>query len=166
MSVYNIFVGKVVKFDLVNQVVDQAMADDLKRAGWNFDWCNVRDSISENERIIRKALYYQDELQGLVGFSREPDELFNFMYDLESAPHNIGRLKIYENVAGILLASVAQDSLDHGFDGFVVFEAKTILVNHYIMKYGATPSGGQRLFFDDKASMNLISKYEEFVNVS
>jgi len=35
-------------------------------------------------------------------------------------------------MAGTLFAYVAKDSLDAGFEGFVVFDSKTILVNKYL----------------------------------
>jgi len=78
---------------------------------------------------------------------------------IELAPENIGKNKKIENVAGTLFAYVAKDSLDAGFEGFVVFDSKTLLVEHYVEKYGAQILFGNRLYFDTKASKALIKKY-------
>jgi hypothetical protein len=95
-----------------------------------------------------------------VEFERVPQSRYNFIYRLESAPHNVGKSKVYDNVAGTLLAYVARDSFNYGFDGFVVLKSKTILVNHYINKYGAKLIGdGNRLYFDTNASKRLIKIY-------
>jgi hypothetical protein len=52
-----------------------------------------------------------------------------------------------------------QGLLDAGFEGFVVFDSKTILIDHYVEKYGAQILFGNRLYFDTKASKALINKY-------
>ena len=85
--------------------------------------------------------------------------MYNIIYRIELAPENIGKNKRIDNVAGTLFAYVAKDSLDAGFEGFVVFDSKTILVNHYVEKYGAQILYGNRLYFDTKASKALINKY-------
>jgi len=59
----------------------------------------------------------------------------------------------------IQLAYVAKDSLVAGFEGFVVFDSKTLLIDHYVEKYGAKILFGNRLYFDTKASKALINKY-------
>jgi len=50
---------------------------------------------------------------------------------LESAPFNIGENKLYEGVAGNLVAYACKVSFQHGFDGYVAFTAKTNLIEHY-----------------------------------
>jgi hypothetical protein len=85
---------------------------------------------------------------------------------IESAPHNVGKTKIYEGVAGTLFAYVAQKSFEAGFDGFVLFESKTNLYQYYQEKYGALPTRDRWLHFDTKASIKLIETYLEGENVS
>jgi len=62
-------------------------------------------------------------------------------------------------IAGTLLAYVAKDSLDAGFDGFIVFETKTALFRYYQEKYGEKPISNRKLMFDTQASLNLVNKY-------
>ncbi|MDR0627087.1 MAG: hypothetical protein LBG11_07490 [Bifidobacteriaceae bacterium] len=100
-----------------------------------------------------------DQLQGLVQFERVPESLFNFIYLIEAAPWNRGRRKAVNNVVGVLFATVAQDSLDVGFDGFVAFRSKTVLKDHFIKKYGAKVLYDDQLFFDTAASRKLVEEY-------
>ncbi len=107
-------------------------AKQLKKDGWKFDWDKSFGAISQ------KIAYIENEsIQGLVEFEEVPSSLYNIIYRIELAPENIGKQKKIDNVAGTLFAYVAQDSLDAGFEGFVVFDSKTILVDHYVEKYGA-----------------------------
>jgi len=51
--------------------------------------------------------------------------------NLEAAPWNIGKTKLYDRVAGSLLAFACRFSLEHGRDnyqGFLAFDSKTELI--------------------------------------
>ena len=61
-------------------------------------------TISNNPNII----------QGIVSLTIEEDHIY--MDLLESAPFNIGRNKIYEGVAGNLVAYACKVSFQNGFD--------------------------------------------------
>jgi len=87
------------------------------------------------------------------------NSLYNIIYRIELAPENIGKNRKIDNIAGTLFAFVAKDSLDAGFEGFVVFDSKTILIDHYVKKYGAQILFGNRLYFDTNASIALINKF-------
>ena len=129
-------------------------AKQLKNDGWKFDWDKSFGAISQ------KIAYLEDDrIQGLVEFEEVPSSLYNIIYRIELAPENIGKNRKIDNIAGTLFAYVAKDSLDAGFEGFVVFDSKTILVDHYVKKYGAQVLFGNRLYFDTKASKVLIDKY-------
>jgi hypothetical protein len=43
--------------------------------------------------------------------------------------------------------------------GLVEFDSKTLLIDHYVEKYGAKLLFGNRLYFDTNASKALIKKY-------
>jgi hypothetical protein len=86
-------------------------------------------------------------------------QLWNFIYLIEAAPWNIGKQKKVLDVAGVLFAYVARDSLEADFDGFVAFHSKTVLVEHYIEKYGAKIIRGDQLMFDTSASVKLVEEY-------
>lgn len=50
------------------------------------------------------------------------------MHLVENAPFNIGKGKIYEGVAGNLVAYACKESFQKGFDGNVAFISKTRLL--------------------------------------
>jgi hypothetical protein len=56
---------------------------------------------------------------------------------LESAPFNKGKNKLYEGVAGNLVAYARKGSFQNGFNGYLSFTAKTKLIDHYIKTLGA-----------------------------
>ncbi|MCL2558968.1 MAG: hypothetical protein FWE07_00655 [Turicibacter sp.] len=62
-------------------------------------------------------------------------------------------------IAGELLAFIGKDALESGFDGFVVFESKSLLYEYYSEKYGAKPARHRRLYFDTAATKRLIRIY-------
>jgi len=140
--------------ELINIFIDKKASKKLLLAGWKFDW-----SISSGAVSQKIGYFEQDELQGIVEFERVPSSMYNFIYLIELAPWNVGNKKKVHNVAGTLLAFVAQDSLNAGFDGFIAMQSKTILEKHYIEKYGARSIGGGRLVFDTAASKKLIKQY-------
>jgi hypothetical protein len=81
------------------------------------------------------------------------------MFLLESAPFNIGRRKLYEGVPGNLVAFACKLSFQRGGDGFVAFESKTNLIDHYIQALGAYNFAGQLMIIDPIAAKTLVDKY-------
>ena len=104
-------------------------------------------TIANNSNII----------QGLLSLTLEPDHVY--MHLLENAPFNIGQNKLYEGVAGNLVAHACKVSFQQGFNGFVGFTAKTRLINHYQKTLGAYTLGGQRMIIPTKSAQILIDKY-------
>ena len=139
---------------IANVTIDKETAAKMLNAGWEFEW-----SLSVGASVQKVDYLVGDQLQGLVQFERVPESLFNFIYLIEAAPWNRGRRKAVNNVVGVLFATVAQDSLDAGFDGFVAFRSKTVLKDHYIKKYGAKVLYDDQLFFDTAASRKLVEDY-------
>ncbi len=127
-----------------------------KKNGWNFNWKSEFDNnmkefykltISNNPTII----------QGVICLTIETDHVF--MDLVESAPFNIGKNKLYEGVAGNLVAYACKVSFQKGFEGFIAFDAKTKLIQHYEKTLGACAIGGQRMIIPTKPAQILIEKY-------
>jgi hypothetical protein len=81
------------------------------------------------------------------------------MFLLESAPFNLGNNKLYEGVPGNLVAYACKVSFQRGGDGFVSFESKTRLIDHYAKSLGAYHLGGNLMVIDTIAAKRLIDKY-------
>ena len=121
----------------------------LNEFGYVFDWTKKSSNIS-----ITVGLIVNGDISGLVEFERRADHLYNYMWLIEAADNYKGT-----TVAGKLMAYVGRDSLQQGFDGFVMFEPKSALYEYYITKYGAKPLTGRNLMFDTEATKELIRKY-------
>jgi hypothetical protein len=127
-----------------------------KKSGWNFNW---KKELDNNTKEVYKLVISssQEIIQGLLSLTIEPDHIF--MNLVESAPFNIGKNKLYEGVAGNLVAFACQLSFQRGFDGFVAFDAKTKLIPHYEKTLGAAQFRGQRMIIPTHAAQILLDKY-------
>ena len=127
-----------------------------KKNGWNFNW---KIELLDNTKEVFKLTIPNNPniIQGLISLTLEPDHIY--MHLLENAPFNIGQSKLYEGVAGNLVAYACKLSFQKGFDGFVSFTAKTKLIEHYERTLGAYTLGGHRMIIPTKSSQILLDKY-------
>jgi hypothetical protein len=128
----------------------------LKKNGWNFDW---KSEFNDLKKEVYKLTIVNnpDIIQGLLSITIESDHIY--MDLLESAPFNIGNQKLYEGVAGNLVAYACKTSFQKGFDGFVAFTAKTKLIKHYEETLGAYHFKNQRMIIDTEPAKFLVDKY-------
>ena len=75
--------------------------------------------------------------------------MYNLIYDY---------LKIYENIAGCLIAWACRLAFIRGYYGFVSLVPKTRLIEHYKNAYGFEQFGRQ-LAVDTEQSHRLIKQY-------
>jgi hypothetical protein len=127
-----------------------------KKKGWLFDW---KKELNDDSKNVYKLTIVNnsDIIQGLVSLSIEQDHVF--MNLLENAPFNLGKNKMYDGVAGNLVAYACKTSFQQGFDGFVAFTAKTALIEHYSKTLGAYHFGGHRMIIPTDSSRILVEKY-------
>ena len=129
--------------------IEKSSLTQLSEKGYVFEWTSKTTS-----RSVTVAKIAGGDIAGLVEFERQPENMCNHMWLIE-----VGDIYKGTGIAGKLLAYVGRDSIEVGFEGFVVFETKTALYRYYQDKYGAKPLDGRRLFFDTTASNYLIQKY-------
>jgi len=127
-----------------------------KKNGWNFNW---KVELADNTKDVFKLTIPNNPsiIQGLLSLTLESDHVY--MHLLENAPFNIGQNKLYEGVAGNLVAHACKVSFQQGFDGFVGFTAKTKLIEHYQKTLGAYTLGGHRMIIPTQSAQVLIDKY-------
>ncbi len=127
-----------------------------KKNGWNFDW---KAELADNTKEVYKLTIVNNSeiVQGLLSLTIESDHIF--MDLLESAPYNLGKNKLYEGVAGNLVAYACKLSFQHGFDGYLAFTAKTKLIDHYVKTLGAYHFSGHRMIINSESSKFLVEKY-------
>jgi len=132
----------------------------LKKNGWQFNWRLLFNAEeSEYYKLTLEDTPYQ--IEGIIMISLMNEEMV-YLNNIEVAPHNLGTEGKYENVAGILLAYACIQAFEQGigtYRGYLAFESKTKLILLYQNKYGATQAMGQKMFFDQRAGINLINKY-------
>jgi hypothetical protein len=127
-----------------------------KSRGWQFDW---KFEFNQLEREVYKLTIIdnQDIIQGLISLAVRPDHIYMFL--LESSPFNIGKTKLYEGVPGNLVAFACKLSFQRGNEGFVSFESKSKLIEHYVKTLGAYHFGGNLMVIDTIAAARLVDKY-------
>lgn len=133
----------------------------LHESGWtqNFDWEQVK---TDGAIIIGLFAENDTRLQGLVGIEHRTKELYTYVPLVEAAPWNIGKNSLYKGVGGHLFAIAAKESFAVGNDGYIMFEAKTDLIEHYIQTLGAkiiSEGPPARLYIDTDCSQILLNKY-------
>ena len=78
-----------------------------KKNGWNFDW---KVEFEDNKKEVFKLTISHNSniIQGLLSLTLETDHVY--IHLLENAPFNIGQNKLYEGVAGNLVAHACKVS--------------------------------------------------------
>lgn len=126
------------------------------KTGWNFDWIFEIKSKSKVYKLIVEN--NKSVIQGLISLTYK--EGFVFVELVESADFNIGRNKVYYGVAGNLFAFACKQSWDNGNYGYVAFNAKTNLIEHYEKSIGAKRIGNSnQMIIEPQEASNLITKY-------
>lgn len=154
-SIENIITGDSFQTD-VSLIDNKDLKSITKKNGWLFNWKN---EYKQPDRDVYKLTITgnPDIIQGLVSITEREDHVY--MHLIESAPFNLGRNKVYLGVPGNLVAFVCRISFHRGFDGYVSFTSKTMLIEHYKKTLGAENVNGQLMIITTEAALKLINKY-------
>lgn len=100
----------------------------LKKTEWLFDW---KAEAKQADRKVYKLVIMDnaDVIQGLISLQDRSDHIF--MPLIESNKFNRGARKVYFGVPGNLVAFACKLSFDKGYGGYVSFESKSRLIDHY-----------------------------------
>ncbi len=129
---------------------------EIKVKDWQFDWKN---ELKDLTKVVYKltTLKNPDIIQGLISLEDKEDHVF--IHLIESSGFNKGKGKIYLGVPGNLIAFACKVSFEKGYEGFVAFDAKTALIQHYKESLGATHFRKRRMFIKPEAALRLIRQY-------
>ncbi len=130
---------------------------ELKEIGrskrFKFKWLEEKDhevyKIVEVEKISPL---------GLMSIVDYPEEYRIHINLIENANENKGKMKVFDKVAGCLLAYAAQLSFENNYGGFTSLVPKTELIELYVKKYGFKQIGKQ-LALDGMDAVRIINKY-------
>ncbi len=134
--------------------LDSRQRAELSR--WRFDWVA---EVDRHRRDVTALLVEGSRtVQGLM--SLQPAQGFVLVHLLESAPHNVGQNKLFRGVAGNLFAFACARSFALKQDGYVAFEAKTELIEHYKVSLGAVQVGSSsRMIVATESAARLVKQY-------
>jgi hypothetical protein len=96
-------------------------------------------------------------IQGLISLQDREDHIF--MRLIESNKFNRGNKKIYLGVPGNLVAFACKISFEKGYGGYVSFESKSKLKEHYKKTLKAHFLFGNFMAIDSSAAAKLIELY-------
>lgn len=144
------------EYVLVRRTITAAKAAKLQRNGWIFDWSIPHAHGCE---IYELHIAGKPQVEGMIAFSHKRADHYTYVELVESAPHNMGKHKQYIGVGAHLFAIACKHSWDVGNAGYVQFESKTDLMQHYAEQLHAQCIGGNRMIIDTYGASYLINKY-------
>ena len=153
-SIENIETGESFDTEIVRLTVNDIKL--ITKADWRFDW---RKEIKDGTREVYRLSTVNNSavIQGMISLEEKSDHIF--LHLVESAKFNKGKSKIYYGVPGNLVAFACKKSFDKGHDGFVSFESKTVLIEHYKKTLGAIQIDRQKMYINNVGARTLILKY-------
>ena len=137
---------------------------------WQTSWNSTYAQTLPNKVALHRK--DNDELLGLMSYELDDRGLAVEILYMESARHSNANLvhaegghKKYLGIAKAMFAYAVQISLDAGFDGVLVFKAKTSdLLDYYMKEYGARQVGSYdpfRLVIWEDAAERLIAEFRK-----
>ena len=140
----------------INEVNKTDLKQITGKNGWSFNW--LAEFKMNNRKLYKLTIKDNiNIIQGLASISDYNDHFY--LHLVESAPFNLGKNKLYEGVPGILFATACKQSWYKGYEGFVSFQSKTKLIDHYEASLGAIHVGGHKMVIFPRAALKLIQKY-------
>lgn len=127
----------------------------LLKGRFTFDWMKEKGTA-----VFWIRLKNEEIPLGIISIEDIPRELRIFIRLLEVSRENTGRNKMYEGIAGCLIAFACTIAFQKDYDGFVSLIPKSELINHYKNKYGFREFG-THLFLEGERSDFLIKQYLE-----
>jgi hypothetical protein len=132
--------------------------DDIKRlpkSRYSFDWSKVDKSAT----IFILNEVGSGDILGAIAILKFPDEFRYEIKLLAVSRENVGSKKIYEGIAGCLMAYACKECLkENGELACVSLVPKTKLKPHYIKKYGMEDAGWQ-IFLAELPLLKMINTY-------
>jgi len=128
----------------------------IKKSDWLFNW---KQELKQRDKIVYELVIFDNinVIQGLISLQDRGDHIFISL--IESNKFNQGAKKIYIGVPGNLVAFACKLSFDKGYGGYVSFESKTKLIQHYQKSLGAHVLFGNIMAIDTNAAIKLIKQY-------
>lgn len=170
----DLFVRDAESGDKIPAVVEAATGRDLAATkDWQTNWTTPFAAKLPNKVALRRT--DNGELLGLMSYELDERGLAVEILYIESARHSNANLlhvegghKRYYGVAKALFAYAVQVSLEAGFDGVLVFRAKTSdLLDYYARAFGARRVAAYdpfRMIIWEDAAERIIAEFRRDFN--
>jgi hypothetical protein len=139
-------------------IISEAEEKDFKllvKKRFSFSWKLFKNSSA----IYKLEIAGENDILVVIGLIDVPEEKRIEIKLLASSSENIGRGKIYEGIAGCLIAFACRLAVTkYGAEACVSLVPKTKLVKHYMEEYHMLDAGWQ-LYLEGKWLHNLLKKY-------
>ncbi len=124
-------------------IIRETEAEDFKiltRKCFSFEWKTFKNSMA----IYTLRIEGEDGILGVMGLVDWQEEQRIEIKLLSTSIENIGKLKIYEGIAGCLIAFACRLAVSkYGPEACVSLVPKTALIRHYMEKYNMQHAGWQ-----------------------
>ena len=170
----NLYVLDAVSDERIPVGVSEATEHDLTATkDWQTSWTTPFARHLPNKVALHRS--DDGELLGLMSYELDEGGLAVEILYMESARHSnanllhaIGQQKRYYGIAKALFAYAVQVSMDAGFDGVLVFRAKTSeLLEYYAREFGARQVAAYdpfRMVIWEDAAERIISEFRGYPN--
>ena len=167
----DLFVLDAISNERIPAAVEMATEQDFAATqNWQTSWNSTYAQTLPNKVALHRK--DNDELLGLMSYELDDRGLAVEILYMESARHSNANLvhaegdhKKYLGIAKVMFAYAVQISLNAGFDGVLVFKAKTSdLLDYYMKEYGARQVGSYdpfRLVIWEDAAERLIAEFRK-----
>ncbi|MHB1276846.1 MAG: N-acetyltransferase [Bacteroidia bacterium] len=153
MTVVERLTGNIYQIEVLP--VENADYKTLSKARYFFDWKEERKA--EVYKLVMKG---QQDILGLISIERIPSEWRIHIRLLSVSKENSGKGKVFENIAGNLIASVAKIAVaEFGALACVSLRPKSSVAQHYINTYNMNVTG-MTLSLEVPEIVTLINQYD------
>jgi hypothetical protein len=153
MNVVDVSTGKVYPIEILP--VESTDYKSLSKTRYFFDW-----KEEKKQEIYKLVMKGQNDILGLVSIERIPSEWRIHIRLLTVSSENKGEKKVFDKIAGNLIAFVSKIALaEFGEFACVSLRPKSSIVPHYITKYNMNVTG-MTLSLEVPEIINLINQYD------
>jgi len=153
MTIVEIQTGKIYPIEILP--VKSIDYKSLSKARYFFDWREEREA--ETYKLTIKG---EHDILGLVSLERIPAEWRIHIRLLTVSEENRGNKKVFENIAGNLIAEVSKMAVaQFGKFACVSLRPKSSIAQHYVTKYKMNVTG-LTLSLEVPEILDLINEYD------
>lgn len=143
------------KIEIIIQPVKEDDYKKITKSKFYFNWKTEKDND-----VYKLMIAGTDEIVGLISLINYPEEQRHQINLLAVSKENRGKNKVYDKIAGNLIAFACRESMKlYGQDACVSLVPKTKLRPHYIKEYGMEDAGIQ-VFLGGINLIKLLEKYK------